>query len=938
MNNAVLRWSPHSTGDTQRFLKLNSRENELCLYQVTGTKGKELQAEVVAKHTRIPYIRCMDWSPVEEDLITIGQFSGEALLVRLSQTNYTTNITIPLSVKQQRSCNGISFNSTGTLIATGLDKVRSDFCLNIWDINQRIGQSSQDISRPVRQLASSEAITSVKFFRDQPNTLVAGVGYRWIRAFDLRESPSNPAISCPTRCVHGIALDLDPNYFASYSDDGVVSVWDRRNNRSSASSDPSLYFSRATDDTHPGRASTQILELRYSRAREGVFGVLNAAGGMRIYETGKISDQDPPPPSSIGILASTESYHKPRSGWRDSAASFLSESRSLNGTPLGTRTPSYRGDGETLFVKRLNDVSTGARKSRLDRMITSFDWILGGDSGERQMLRAAVMRSDGSIGVEVSPGLATGLAWGSRGGLVLTSGRDLGILPTPAVGNESKTEVGKELERERDDETLRAPVWIRRERTVNKGEDGENGEERELRNPTEVLKEDVGVVMRARVEQGYEMDCAKNVTLVDDPDLKEMWTWLAGAYEAAKDNGMVEGMVDLTYLGVYGIWNGGRVPTPQSRQTTPRKPSQDDWTAAIKELNKAANREPFTGTTEYPEQRRMALSIAGWEFSAEGDFEKEYARLEDAREYSKAAGWALFHGNLDHTIQALSKGDQQLKLMSTVVAGYRFSLNSTESGSVDSWRKMCRERAKELEDPYLRSIFAFVAAGDWKDVLADSNLPVKALLGIALKWLPDDALTEYLEELTNLVVKEGDVRGIVATGVGEKMVELLQGYVNRTGDVQTAALVAGFVVPRYFEDERVEYWIESYRGLLNSWRLWHWRCRFDCERGRMSRNRLGERTVEPVQRQVYVRCANCDRSVSHTFIHPPMNYKDPKKQSKIPVGAITTKATVCPHCKKSLPRCAVCLLNLGTPYSKPKDSEFGSEEGYERCAGLSVSL
>lgn len=51
-----------------------------------------------------------------------------------------------------------------------------------------------------------------------------------------------------------------------------------------------------------------------------------------------------------------------------------------------------------------------------------------------------------------------------------------------------------------------------------------------------------------------------------------------------------------------------------------------------------------------------------------------------------------------------------------------------------------------------------------------------------------------------------------------------------------------------------------------------------------------------------------------------------------PVGGINaaTKATVCPQCKKSLPRCAVCLLNLGTKYYK-KSAEGGgvrdAEEG-----------
>lgn len=65
-----------------------------------------------------------------------------------------------------------------------------------------------------------------------------------------------------------------------------------------------------------------------------------------------------------------------------------------------------------------------------------------------------------------------------------------------------------------------------------------------------------------------------------------------------------------------------------------------------------------------------------------------------------------------------------------------------------------------------------------------------------------------------------------------------------------------------------------------------------------------------------------------------MNPREKAPTSNVPVGAnaptkvgvvshallrselIGSKATVCPQCKKSLPRCAVCLLNLGTKYYK----------------------
>lgn len=174
----------------------------------------------------------------------------------------------------------------------------------------------------------------------------------------------------------------------------------------------------------------------------------------------------------------------------------------------------------------------------------------------------------------------------------------------------------------------------------------------------------------------------------------------------------------------------------------------------------------------------------------------------------------------------------------------------------------------------------------------------------------------------------------------------------------------------------------SYRQLLNSWRLFHARAKFDVARGKKSRNRNGAMTINDVQRQVYVRCTYCDRNISHGASHssaakpagskPNMNPREKAPTTSVLPGAnaptkvnITsqsleiphpsglrgngadpnytfTKATVCPQCKKSLPRCAVCLLNLGTKYYKKvvegapgnKSSEDGKatepENDYDR--------
>lgn len=39
--------------------------------------------------------------------------------------------------------------------------------------------------------------------------------------------------------------------------------------------------------------------------------------------------------------------------------------------------------------------------------------------------------------------------------------------------------------------------------------------------------------------------------------------------------------------------------------------------------------------------------------------------------------------------------------------------------------------------------------------------------------------------------------------------------------------------PEVLKDERVQYWIESYRNLLDAWRFWHKRAEFDIHRSKL---------------------------------------------------------------------------------------------------------
>jgi len=453
-----------------------------------------------------------------QDIVAVGPPSGEAVLLRISD-----NTSIPLAAKHQRPCNGISFNCTGQFLATGLDKVRSDCCLNIWDVNQRLGERvgpSSDIGKPLRQLATSETISSVCFIRDDAHVLLAGIHNRGIRTWDLREQQNNQLMGmCTSRCAIGITLDLDPNYFAAYSDDGAVAVWDRRFIRYAGSGEPALYFVRPTDEYgRSGSSGTQITSLRYSSTKQGTFGVLNSGGKLKTYDTAKVSDQDPHLASPLGLYgapataASAIAEPDKRGGWGDSAASLLGGG--MRGAPVA-RAQNRRTDGQTLFVTRISDLST-ARGSKSEKRIVSFDWMSDPQGTSRgEVLRTLCLRSDGSVDVNHSSGVATSLAWGSRNGLSITSGKDLKILPSPDIfGVDTFKPGSRERSLEHDEEAspiVGSPgsrLGMHEKRPAERSNSVVRREDF-LLDPLEVLRNDICVVMRRRVEQGYEVDVSK---------------------------------------------------------------------------------------------------------------------------------------------------------------------------------------------------------------------------------------------------------------------------------------------------------------------------------------------------------------------------------------------------------------------------------------------
>lgn len=191
----VLRWS--STPGRQEFVALNSAGAGITLYSATGNiNPHEFDFEELSGHSSYPAFSTYDWSPNIPGLIAIGTKEGTVSLLRVDDG---ANASIGLPLKPGRSCLTVSFNTTG-LLAVGLDRIRNDQCLQIWDINQRLSgwESSKpgwqfsattvksEDQTPLYKLEANVPVTSARFFEDNPQIVVAGVRNTRISIHDLR--------------------------------------------------------------------------------------------------------------------------------------------------------------------------------------------------------------------------------------------------------------------------------------------------------------------------------------------------------------------------------------------------------------------------------------------------------------------------------------------------------------------------------------------------------------------------------------------------------------------------------------------------------------------------------------------------------------------------------------------------------------------------------
>ncbi|KAI9204166.1 uncharacterized protein BJ171DRAFT_459532 [Polychytrium aggregatum] len=911
-------WTPHKSGPYANKFLVGGQD--LCLYQwnpedVSGAPPKYLAKYVPDKSASDKSVRCFDWSPHQEyeNIIAVGTSTGSVVLAKIaghlerqivghgSGPSYKTpegGRSRPVSpsgsagfvnvrdfASQKGPCRLVAFNPNdkATLLA-GFEKTRGEPSLVIYDL-----EHGRDKGRAEYEMAQSDLASTTSNIADTERsseyTTSRLDGFPRIRADYASKAV---AMESPTSAawLYGSKSKIIAGY---------------------------LRWIRAFDTNQPGANSqaTQIMTIStkavYGLAADPFrverFSSYGEDGIVQIWDMRKSSD----PLLSIKTDLKGGALHV---SWLHSRSGLLAVAGKDSGSiKVWDIQEGIEKDANTTPSMRAIQAGNGPRDDDASQSLYQLDY-----GGSRQGIEE--LKSDDIADYDYIP-----VIWRTR--QVKAKGPILGLTWVDAGrSSEGKNNLIVMTTETSQPEALAVPDLFKiawspdNNLALSRGTmvTIHNYADSERIRPTE----DISVTMRKRALKGYSME--KNESIVDN-ELKDMWSWVSGMKRAAASNVVRAKQRSYSFLGVQSVVEDIKAESPdaallsRSRTSSPTRSGSE-------------TQAPLPGQSiRLSELRLLALSISSLESTPSHqippfDTQELQSRLESLeanKEYEKAAGLAFFYGSGVHrAVQALDKSsEERLKFAAATLSSYS---SMPHQGLM--WQTICTTLSKDLQNPYLKAIFAFITYGKWEYVIGpDCKLSLRDRLGIALRYLTDAELFTYIERETQAAIVNGALEGLMLTGLTNKSIDLFESYINKTGDIQTAALVLAHLPQQQPADERVAVWIETYRLLLDRWELYTPRAHFDIDRNawrRAADASLSENSDSGLP-QVFIRCGYCGVSIARNN-HPPQRRGEMGFVPSIIMGHQKPKVTICASCRNFLPRCALCHMHLGTA----GDSHAGS--------------
>lgn len=664
---------------------------------------------------------------------------------------------------------------------------------------------------------------------------------------------------------------MDDNYFASAgsTDDPSVTVWDKRwiTHGAGATNNGAVFdFKPAVDSS----LRTSVWSLRYSGQHRGRLAVCSSTGELKIFDMVEGRTH----------LSQSAEYmpFNPYGGSHWTTNRYVSESKSLE-------QPWHH--------------SSHGRPS--NSRIVAFDWMRDGDIDVDQGLM--VLRPNRSIDIMRVP----------------TDKSIAEVTPRQEFSVALKTSSFSEPNTAAD--TTQVEATYEQQHGASEAEDfgplqysGELNVEEEVSVPVCAPGDPqiasllaAGTVPRERCRRGYLFDCQKNMEIVaGNWQLERLWEIVGRFQEQAQEDGMVFDTLDLSYVGVTGLWSENPGHSP-NRFLSPAPTKPEDALIGLTEEKEIPS---FEGErTEFPEHRQICLLVCGWKFTLD-TLEAECQELIDRGLHYQAIVQAVLHGYRNVALNLL-----RTLIRSKTIPNIGLGALLASDEINEAQREMCMWMSADTDDPALKALLTYLTNGDWRDVMKTNYLHLGYRVALGLRYLNDTELSGFIQSETARAIRNGDLEGILLTGLGSQAMDLLQTYVTRTNDLQSAVLAASFTNPLYVDDIRWEMWKDTYFQQMQTWRAFNERTKFVIQHNRLARTR--ERSSAKIGKtpaQVALKCAHCHGSLARHDNHS-LGGKNASKQNVKPKvkGPAANAGTVCLKCGRHMPRCAICALWLGTP-------------------------
>jgi hypothetical protein len=508
---------------------------------------------------------------------------------------------------------------------------------------------------------------------------------------------------------------------------------------------------------------------------------------------------------------------------------------------------------------------------------------------------------------------------------------------------------------------------------------------------------DISIIMKTRAGGGdegqrYSMDAVMNIKVLSTPSfddeefrnnknlsLIDVWRWIARmeSHQQEQQENITASTPATTpfpnmTLTDGGIWRLLEMDQPSTTSSSLVPDSADDGTTVTNSTAAVVVQAESLDLVFYDsDSRRSALAACGWATTTGSDFQEISSssgggtnlilqECHERGEFERAAALAVWHDNFVAAVQALDDGaalseihdsnqnrndyndnhSSLLQVISICIAGY-----SKKNSHV--WENACSRLLKRPDlqvdkthsagVAYLRALLQFLLARSDAErlnvILDDSKLSLCDRVGFACRFLRRNELKTQLHKWIVQCQEEGNVEGLLLTGLTLDGIKILQSFVDKTGDVQTAALVTCRVnMPLSWKTERrvCSEWLDSYRGLLNIWQMWQARAMFDVDRSELLKKLAyttkqdGRIIGKPNAKQVdpdFVLAASNPGQLEARCNYCSVSLSGARKQDGITSQWLSRAKNVlscCPRCRKPLPRCSICLLSLGcsNPYTE----------------------